>query len=151
EILEADEELVGPALKRQKLDLADEALSHVRFAGDCVIAAFFAADKDRGRDQKRDELLMQFNAYFDRQDLAADQAVNALTAGPLPVRPFHWQVEFPEVFDRDNGGFDAIVGNPPFAGKNSLINANRQGYLNWLQALHEETHGNSDLVAHFFR
>src|SRR5205807_2460996 len=75
----------------------------------------------------------------------------ALTAGPLPVRPFHWQVEFPEVFDRDNGGFDAIVGNPPFAGKNSLINANRQGYLNWLQALHEETHGNSDLVAHFFR
>ncbi|MEW6688427.1 MAG: DNA methyltransferase [Pseudomonadota bacterium] len=151
EILEADEELVGPALKRQKLDLADEALSLVRFAGDCVIAAFFAADKDRARNQKRDELLMQFNAYLERQDLAADRAVSALRADPFPVRPFHWQVEFPEVFDRENGGFDAIVGNPPFAGKNTLINGNREGYLDWLQALHEETHGNSDLVAHFFR
>ena len=35
-------------------------------------------------------------------------------------RPFHWEVEFPEVFARDNPGFDAIVGNPPFAGKNTI-------------------------------
>lgn len=151
EILEADEELVSPALKRQKLDLADEALSLIRFAGDCAIAAFFAADKDRARDQKRDEVLMQFNAYLNSQDLTADRIVTALKADPLPVRPFHWQVEFPEVFERQNGGFDAIVGNPPFAGKNTLINGNREGYLDWLQDLHEEAHGNADLVAHFFR
>ena len=36
-----------------------------------------------------------------------------------PVTPFHWEIEFPEVFDRENPGFDAIVGNPPFAGKNT--------------------------------
>ena len=35
-------------------------------------------------------------------------------------RPFHWEIEFPEVFARDNPGFDAIVGNPPFAGKNTI-------------------------------
>lgn len=34
-------------------------------------------------------------------------------------RFFHWELEFPEVFfdetqHRDNGGFDAVVGNPPY-------------------------------------
>ena len=28
--------------------------------------------------------------------------------------PFHWEIEFPEVFQK--GGFDAFVGNPPFLG-----------------------------------
>ena len=30
--------------------------------------------------------------------------------------PFHWPLEFPEVFKRENAGFDAIVTNPPFMG-----------------------------------
>ncbi|MFZ1413235.1 MAG: DNA methyltransferase, partial [Defluviicoccus sp.] len=67
------------------------------------------------------------------------------------ITPFHWPVEFPEVFDRANPGFDAIVGNPPFAGKNTIIAGNPDRYLDWLQTLHEGAHGNADLVAHFFR
>ena len=48
-----------------------------------------------------------------------------LNAGPKGIRPFHWELEFPEVFRLDEsgepqGGFDVIVGNPPFAGKNTL-------------------------------
>lgn len=31
-------------------------------------------------------------------------------------RPFHWPLEFPEVFAHERGGFDGIVGNPPFLG-----------------------------------
>src|SRR5260370_7772352 len=69
--------------------------------------------------------------------------------GAIP--PFHWLLEFPEVFSGKNGGFDAIVGNPPFAGKNTIIAAHRKNYLPWLQTLHEGAHGNADLVAHFFR
>src|SRR5581483_1592129 len=65
--------------------------------------------------------------------------------------PFHWDIEFPEAMARECGGFDAVVGNPPFAGKNSLINNNRDGFLDWLKMVHEESHGNADLVAHFFR
>ncbi len=34
-----------------------------------------------------------------------------------PIRnPFHWPLEFPEVFARVPSGFDALVGNPPFLG-----------------------------------
>lgn len=50
-----------------------------------------------------------------------------------------------------NSGFDAIVGNPPFAGKNTTINAHASGYQDWLKVVNPESHGNADLVAHFFR
>jgi len=71
--------------------------------------------------------------------------------GEPPLVPFHWSIEFPEVFERPNEGFDAIVGNPPFAGKNSVAGANVSGYPDWLKQVHEQSHGNADLVAHFFR
>jgi hypothetical protein len=39
-----------------------------------------------------------------------------LPRGKPVRRPFHWPLEFPEVFARDNPGFDAVIGNPPFLG-----------------------------------
>lgn len=49
-----------------------------------------------------------------RRDAAADLAKDAPDRAVR--RPYHWPLEFPEVFDRENGGFDAIIGNPPFLG-----------------------------------
>ena len=47
----------------------------------------------------------------------ADEALSTdLPAGKSPRHPMHWPLAFPEVFVRENGGFDAIVGNPPFMG-----------------------------------
>ena len=86
-----------------------------------------------------------------KTSLPLEEAVNELHTGNLPIEPFHWEIEFPEVFGREHGGFDAMVGNPPFAGKNTLINSHRDGYLDWLKTVHEESHGNADLVAHFYR
>jgi hypothetical protein len=153
DILEASDDFVSPELKQQKLELADGALDSVRLAGDCVIAAYFSANTDRARLAKRDELLGQYTAFYRTFDLSKspESTVEAMKADRLPILPFHWDTEFPEVFCRPNGGFDAIVGNPPFAGKNTLSNGNRDGYLDWLKLLHKESHGNSDLVAHFFR
>ena len=55
------------------------------------------------------------------------------------------------MFGRENGGFDAIVGNPPFCWEEHAIDSHRDGYLDWLKIVHDESHGNADLVAHFFR
>lgn len=30
------------------------------------------------------------------------------------INPFDWQAEFPEIFNRKNPGFDAVIGNPPY-------------------------------------
>ena len=146
---------------RQELDVADEALSLARLTGNLVIAAYFSASKDKEREKRLNELARQMVKYVgphgrieDRQPLAEAEA--SLHGSNRPIQPFHWQIEFPEVFTVDtkgghNGGFDAIVGNPPFAGKNTLINGNREGFVDWLKTIHEESHGNADLVAHFFR
>jgi len=139
--------------KRQKLAAADDRLDGVRFFGDLVIAAFFGADKDRLRMERRNELLGRVSEYLRTMNLMLrpGDALNMLGTGARAIRPFHWEIEFPEVFERENGGFDAIVGNPPFAGKNTLIAGNAHGYIDWLKTIHEESHGNADLVAHFFR
>jgi hypothetical protein len=68
-----------------------------------------------------------------------------------PVMPFHWEIEFPEVFERENPGFDAFVGNPPFVGGRRVRGALGDLYFDWLQQVHPESSGNADLVAHFFR
>jgi hypothetical protein len=154
EILEGGD-WVLPALKTTLLRNADEALDEARFMGDLVIAAFFGADKDKARlaqlDALRDRCVAWAQSKLFDPKLKPAEVVASLRTGEKAVCPFHWQIEFPEVFGRENGGFDAIVGNPPFAGKNTILAGNREGYVDWLKTLHEESHGNADLVAHFFR
>jgi hypothetical protein len=154
QILEAGD-YMPPANKRQRLAVADEQLSLVRLAGDAVVAAFFGADTNRDREAARQALFNHLDGWLQRADYgdrqAMDRAIIPLRGGDRPVVPFHWEIEFPEVFDRENPGFDAFVGNPPFAGKNTIIASNADRYLDWLKAIHAESHGNADLVAHFFR
>jgi hypothetical protein len=117
--------------------------------GDAVISAFFAADKPKAREKRRATIESWVAASPIKRDELRG-AVASLRVGEHPLVPFHWPAAFPVVFGRDNGGFEAIVGNPPFAGKNTIIASHRAQYLPWLQTLHEGAHGNSDLVAHFF-
>ena len=53
-----------------------------------------------------------------------EEAVRAVE-GALPVgddyQPFHWELEFPEVFEY--GGFDAVLGNPPYVNAWEMTNA----------------------------
>jgi hypothetical protein len=79
------------------------------------------------------------------------EAVADLRSGERPVRPFHWEIEFPEVFSGNQPGFDAIVGNPPFMGGTRTSEVQGQNYVVWLSELHEQSSGRADLVAHFFR
>ena len=142
-----------PQLKREKLEKADELLDLVRFIGDAAVAAFFAADKDKAREAKRAELAERIADYLGKGDLKQrpTDEVKALRGGQFPVMPFHYEIEYPEVFDRERPGFDGLVGNPPFIGGRRIRGALGARYLDWLAAIHEQSSGNADLVAHFFR
>ena len=146
-IREAGEEVSDRALHDLWHDARDE-IDAVRLYGDLALAAFFAEMKPRQREAKR----LEFAGAVTRNE--AGRYLSWLEeqrdADP-PLAPFHWEVEFPEVFDRENPGFDAFVGNPPFAGKNAVAAGNVGGYPDWLKTRHDESHGNADLVAHFFR
>lgn len=91
------------------------------------------------------------------QSLAAlKKRGSELLSTDLPVekpvrRPFHWALEFPEVFAGANGGFDAVVGNPPFLGGQRITGVAGTVYRDWLvNFLAEGRMGSADLVAYFF-
>ena len=155
EILEmAEDNVASILLKQQKLDLADQTLQNIRRAGDLLVAAYFSAPKGKGRDRLRREyrdLYIRGSRGSTGEWEQETKVVDELRGGRLPIVPFHWEIEFPEVFGRENPGFDAFVGNPPFGGKNTVISSHREGYLPYLQIIHEESHGNADFVCHFFR
>ena len=133
---------------RRLLDDARFEASNVRLLGDLTLAAFFEGAKPKEREQRR----LEFAGEVAHGNAGRYRSwLEELRDGDPPLAPFHWEIEFPEVFERENPGFDAVVGNPPFAGKNSVVAANRRQYPDWLKELHEESHGASDLVAHFFR
>ena len=71
-----------------------------------------------------------------------------LPEGKASRRPFHWSLEFPEVFEK--GGFDSVIGNPPFSfGKN--VTASLGGtYNTFLACENPKATKNVDICAHFF-
>ena len=68
-----------------------------------------------------------------------------------PRTPFHWPLEFPEVFSGTCRGFDAVVGNPPFLGGKRIRGANGRTYGEYLTTKFEGTSLNADLCSFFFR
>lgn len=130
------------------LGRAEDELARATFAGDLVVAAFFSG----GATKAREATLGEFAGSIERGDAERHQILlDTWRGSDPPLVPFHWELEFPEVFEREAPGFDAVVGNPPFAGKNTMATGNVEGYSDWLKQLHEHSHGNSDIVAHFFR
>ena len=146
-IREAGEEVTDRERHELWRDARDE-IDSVRLFGDLTIAAFFAEAKPRQREAKRLEFA---DAVVNGDAVRYLSWLEEQRDGNPPFAPFHWEIKFPEVFDRENPGFDAFVGNPPFAGKNALAGGNVAHYPDWLKAAHEESHGNADLVAHFYR
>ena len=84
-----------------------------------------------------------------RQDAMIDLRIDA--PDDLSRDPFHWPLEFPEVFDDQRYGFDAFIGNPPFIGGKRISTVAGPAYNVWLVASNPGSSRNADLVAHFFR
>jgi len=63
--------------------------------------------------------------------------------------PLHWVLEVPDVMI-DHGGFDAVVGNPPFLGSQKLNNAIGTEVRTWfVEVLAQGSRGIADIVAYF--
>ena len=138
------------AIQEQRHKSMEARLKEIRLMGHAVIAAFFAEGKPKAREKKRAEVESWLGGSpVAWNKLAATAAT--LKEGAHPLTPFHWEIEFPEVFVRDNRGFDAIIGNPPFLGGKQISEQNGELYNTWLTVLHPPANKNTDLAAHFFR
>jgi len=136
-------------IQEQRHRHLETRLSPIRVMGDAVLSAFFAADKAKAREKARAEVESQISGIQPRWD-QLEAAASRLRSGEHGIPPFHWQLEFPEVFARENGGFDAIVGNPPFLGGKRISEQYGKRYRDWLSAAHPRSNQNVDLVGHFF-
>jgi hypothetical protein len=68
--------------------------------------------------------------------------------GSFDRTPLHWPLVFPEVFEA--GGFDAVIGNPPFLGGQKLTGTLGPAYREYLvAAIGRGARGSADLVAYF--
>jgi len=135
---------------QEKLDEANAMLEKAKRAGDLLVYAWFSNDKDKSRIEAR-------NRYADslvdaiKAESRERKTIEHLRFASKPLAPFHWELEFPEVFSDAKSGFAVFVGNPPFAGKNTATAGNLEHFLDYLaEIVTPGSSGTSDLVAHFF-
>ena len=127
---------------------ARDALDAAAVFGDLALAAFF----EKAKPKEREALRLEFAAAVEHGETARYRSwLEERRHAEPPLAPFHWEIEFPEVFERENPGFDAVVGNPPFLGGKRISTVLGPTYRDWLPSLHAESSSNADYVAHFFR
>jgi len=142
------EEGVSDRELRDLWDQTQSELGKVRLFGDLVIAAFFGGEKPREREGKRAEYV---SAIASGEAERYRGWLEGWRHAERPLVPFHWEIEFPEVFDRERPGFDATIGNPPFLGGKRVSTALGSSYRDYLLETFIESNINGDLVAFFFR
>jgi hypothetical protein len=145
----------------QELDKVEEKLKIARNLGDVLVSAFFGGKNARTQESVRQALLHDVDlAFGNKPDVEAgvrlDNIGSQLRSRSKPLTPFHWELEFPEVFALDRNllplrGFDAIVGNPPFMGGTRISEALGMSYFAWLTKSFAPAGHLCDLVGYFFR
>jgi hypothetical protein len=129
---------------------AENLLTKLRSAADFLIAAELDCPGDRGWENRREVAASHMQAAW-KKGLAEFQRLAHEELGGR--RPFHWPLEFPEVFGTKESsvpaGFDAFVGNPPYMGGTRVSSTYGQDYLYHLVGRLPGSSGNSDFAAFF--
>jgi len=89
-----------------------------------------------------------FREYWSGDRSPEGQALFDAMAVADRKRFFHWFLEFPEIIQR--GGFDCVLGNPPYLGDKDLSGTYGYEFCNYVRGAFAPT-GLADLVVYFLR
>lgn len=139
--------------KEKENRIAVEALSTLRRKATLAVAAFFTGLSTKQREVKLIEHRYMLERWEQNNKASNEftKVIEDLIGDKQPVVPFFWELEFPEVFNQNNPGFDAIIGNPPFLGGTKISTYLGKTFLEWLILCYQEGGDRTDLVAYFFR
>ena len=140
----------------------EESLATLNRVADAVVAVgldpAIGAEPGRRLNQGYGDLIAALGRAFPEEGAGDGTLLEAvLERGLTPtVRTdyerwhcLHWPLAMPEVMGR--GGFDAIIGNPPFLGGQKLTGAMGANIRDWfVQVLARGQRGSADLIAYFF-
>lgn len=148
--------------KRALLEQSKRVTAKLRDVADGIIAAGLLEGGKPGRrlEERYDELAEALRDAYPADGSGGDRRrLDAIIdAGLTPTvdtgearwKPLHWILEAPDVI-HDHGGFDAIIGNPPFLGGQKLTAAMGTNVRDWLVGVTADgVKGSADLVAYFF-
>jgi len=140
----------------------EESLATLNRVADAVVAVgldpAIGAKPGKRLNQGYGDLIATLGRAFPEDGAGDDALLEAiLERGLTPTvrtdykrwRCLHWPLAMPEVMER--GGFDAIIGNPPFLGVKKLSPSIGKNLREWfVYVLANGMSGNADLVAYFF-
>lgn len=149
--------------KQALLAQAERVTAKLRDVADGIIAAGLLEGGKPGKklDDRYDDLADALRAAHPIHGTAPDRTeLDALIdAGLTPTvdtgearwKPLHWILEAPDVI-HSHGGFDAIIGNPPFLGGTKISGAMGTRMREWLAdaVAKDRSGGRTDFVAYFF-
>lgn len=145
---------------------AERKLHALKVVGDLVVGAALEEAAGKGKAQTtvaaaseevREALAIEDDdrrrALLARLEVRAGDALMAGRAPQAldPPQPFHWVLEFPEVFQSGDGGFNGVVGNPPFLGAVRITEILGEPYNNILASLFPPSSKRVDISARFLR
>ncbi|ROT31686.1 DNA methyltransferase [Micromonospora sp. HM5-17] len=152
-----DDPLAALRRKRELLAEADWKTQQLRLFADLAVGAALAhvSKGERGLDAGSVAAAKIANDVVKGEtdeESAREQARRWLATdhvdGSFDRHPLHWPLTFPEVFER--GGFDAVIGNPPFLGGKKISGASGSAYREYLvEVVGRGVKGNADLIAYF--
>ena len=90
----------------------------------------------------------QFQRYLRGEARPQGQIAGAAGGAAARKRFFHWFIEFPEIIER--GGFDCILGNPPYLGGQALSGTYGHDFCEYVRHAYAPT-GLSELLVYFLR
>ena len=153
-VREGDVRDAADAAHRSELNgKADRLLGELRLVADAITTVcYLNAGATGGRTEValREKVLPLAADIESRREELAKLGNSRPSDEPVRSDYLHWALEYPEVLQ--DGGFDAIVGNPPFQGGRKITNALGDCYRAFLvrYCAGGDT-GVADLVAYFFR
>jgi hypothetical protein len=124
----------------------EERLLRLKLASDLLVHAELAESNDHKRQAGRVRAHLNVANHVDKSNDAFRIFVRTQLDGR---RPFHWPLEFPEVYE--NGGFDAFIGNPPFLHGSRISSTFGDRYQEYLRLITRGVKGKVDLVIYFLR
>ena len=139
------------AIKVQKEDFrsAQEVLQAYRDVGDFLAAIKMGLKVDYLIQHKVAKVLELGQSA---EDPNIHKILNEKENFLAEYQPFHWMLEFPDIFLSDEvKGFDVVIGNPPFMGGSNISANFGNSFLKFIKSNFDNSNSQTDLSAYFFR
>jgi hypothetical protein len=124
---------------------AEDAVAKLNAAADVLVAVELKGTKGNAYEAEREAAAGEMLAYWVK-GLPELQSYARQLRGES--RYLHWALAFPEIIG--GGGFDAILGNPPYMWGQRISTRLGDAYFQGLRQLYNQVKGVADLIAYFF-